>query len=262
MLGRVQNQNQISIIDELPEQNIYPDKEALDQLSLMKRKSMNKNPTIWERTTENIKVYFHNIQSLRDKMEDIKADTIISYADIIIFAETWLTQETCESDDSLKLENYKLHLNSVGKGKGLAVYYNERTSSVISQSTEPLHQISKLDAKDCTVICVYRSHGDMSLAVKLKELIPASGPCLIIGDFNLCIGRQEKHEVFQTLRTHHFQLLNIGPTHFKGGQIDQVWKRGIEDTCDLAVYSPYYTCKDHDALLFSHSGIETVTGKS
>ena len=83
-----------------------------------------------------------------------------------------------------------------------------------------------------------------------------------IGDFNLCIARQENHEVFQTLRSLHFQLLSIGPTHIKGGQIDQVWKRDIEDTGDLAVYSPYYTCKDHDALLFSYSGIEAVTGKS
>ena len=155
-----------------------------------------------------------------------------------------------------------MHLNSVGKGKGLAVYYKERTSSIISQSTEPLHQISKLDAKDCTVICVYRSYGDVSLTVKLKEMIPVSGPCLIIGDFNLCIGRQENHEVFQTLRSLHFKLLSIGPTHLKGGQIDQVWKRGIEDTCDLAVYSPYYTCKDHDALLFSYSGIEAVAGET
>ena len=261
MLGRVQNQNQLSIIDKLPEQKIYPDKEALEQLSLMKRKSVNQNPPIWERSTENIKVYFHNIQSLRDKIEDVIADTTIFYADIIVFAETWLTQETCESDDGLKVENYKLHLNSVGKGKGLAVYYNERTSSVISQSTEPLHQISKLDTKDCTVLCVYRSYGDESLTVKLKEMIPVSGSCLIIGDFNLCIGRQENHEVFQTLRSLHFQLLSIGPTHIKGGHIDQVWKRCI-DTCDLAVYSPYYTCKDHDALLFTYSGIEVKTGDS
>ena len=33
--------------------------------------------------------------------------------------------------------------------------------------------------------------------------------------------------------------------------IDQAWFRGTDIKTDLVLYSPYYTCKDHDAILFT-----------
>lgn len=41
-------------------------------------------------------------------------------------------------------------------------------------------------------------------------------------------------------------------THLAGGRIDQAWcnwEGSVE--VDATLYSPYYTCKDHDALLFT-----------
>ena len=260
MLGRVQRQDQLSIIDSLPENKIYPDKSALEQLSLMKERSINRNPPIWERSIRGIRVYFHNIQSLGDKFEDIKADVILSYADMIIFAETWLDQTIEETDDNLQLQNYKLHLNSNGRGKGLAVYYKECTVLPTEVRKDIYHQISKFEGEELTVLCVYRSYGDMSLASDLKELIPLSGPCLVIGDFNLCSKQQVNHQVFEALKVLNFKLLTVTPTHLKGGHIDQAWFRGKNDSCDLVCRSPYYTCKDHDALLFTSSDCKRQKG--
>jgi hypothetical protein len=51
-----------------------------------------------------------------------------------------------------------------------------------------------------------------------------------------------------------FKLLVSEATHFDGGHLDQAWLRSITTTKDvhsIELYSPYYNCKDHDALLFS-----------
>ena len=42
-------------------------------------------------------------------------------------------------------------------------------------------------------------------------------------------------------------------THLAGGRIDQAWCNymGGPVGVDVKLYSPYYTCKDHDALLFT-----------
>ena len=45
--------------------------------------------------------------------------------------------------------------------------------------------------------------------------------------------------------------MNTEATHFSGSHIDQVWLRDSGEKSDVQVYSPYYTSKDHDALLIS-----------
>ena len=48
------------------------------------------------------------------------------------------------------------------------------------------------------------------------------------------------------------KLLVSEATHLGGGRIDQAWFRGSAvGSTSLELYSPYYTCKDHDALLFT-----------
>ena len=124
MMGRVQKQEQLTIIGSLAENKIYVDKNALDQLEIMKGKSINKNPPVWEKNfKQKLKIYYHNVQSLRDKIEDIRLDYIPFYADVMIFAESWMQPEECVDDPTLQLQKYSLSLNSIGRGKGLAVYF-------------------------------------------------------------------------------------------------------------------------------------------
>jgi hypothetical protein len=101
------------------------------------------------------------------------------------------------------------------------------------------------------------------LAQQLKELIPAVGSCLIIGDFNICTSRSPSHEVFISLKALGFKLLVSEATHFDGGHLDQAWLRVTTSTTDvhsIELYSPYYNCKDHDALLFSFYDPRTEQG--
>ena len=86
----------------------------------MKAKSINRQPPIWEKTYgESIKVYFLNIHSLRDKIDDVKADPMIYFGDILVFAETWL--ENDDANQFMQIDSYSLHLNSIAvvEGRGL-----------------------------------------------------------------------------------------------------------------------------------------------
>ena len=253
MLGRVQRKDQLFIIDSVPDNKIYVDKNALEQLDCMKRRSLNANKPVWEKNLKDtIKVYYHNIQSLADKFEDLKADTIPSLADVMILAETWLEPNT--EDSRLQIDEFSLSLNSVGRGKGLAVFFKDSKFQVAKVINCTDIQITKLEGDKLTIIALYRSHGNTTMLDYLRELIPEKGNCLVIGDVNICMQSQPSHEIFQRLRKNNFVALMCEATHFKGGHIDQAWYRGDTNNCLMKMYCPYYTCKDHDALLFVQHG--------
>ena len=253
MMGRVQQLEQLFLIGSLAEAKIYADKGAKDQLEVLKARSLNRNPPVWEREYgQSAKVYCHNICSLRDKMDDVKLDPVLLGADVVILLETWLDPDINSGDQSLQMENFQLHLNSIGRGKGVAVYLkNEKFIQTHTVTSADL-QISVLESPDLTVVSLYRSQADRSLADQLAEVIPPEGPCLVVGDFNICSRTSPNHEALTNLIARGFKLLVSEATHLGGGRIDQAWFRGTAvGSTSLELYSPYYTCKDHDALLFT-----------
>ena len=215
----------------------------------------------------------------------MKADLVFPFGDLLIFGETWLehgenqtlntdnfsdgvlptnyNQIPANRDSSLELPGYKLHLNSRGRGKGLAAYYNEKfnvTQSICSD----LLQITVLEANDICVISIYRSHGDKSLNTQLSHVIPKTGSCLIIGDLNICSSENNQHEVFTVLRSMGFQLMISEATHFLGRKIDQAWLRSSPNTQQVAhtsLYSPYFNAKDHDSILVTFCDPNTEKGE-
>ena len=212
MLGRVQDQSQLFIIDSLPVHRITTDKDALDQLAILKAKSINNNPPVWEKAfNKSSKVFSLNICSLRNKIVDVREDLVLPFGDIIVLSESWLGQEVSEEDPSLQIGNYKLHLNSYGSGKGLAIYYKgDKFTPSQDYKTEYL-QISILQSQDLCVVGLYRSDANKTLAATLREVTPEDGSCLVTGDFNICSARYPDHEVFVTLRSMGFQLLQSRP---------------------------------------------------
>ena len=82
-------------------------------------------------------------------------------------------------------------------------------------------------------------------------LIPETKDCLIIGDFNICSNKHPDKFLSDSLKSRGFMLITNEATHLRGGHIDQAWLRRREKNYEIKMYSPYYTCKDHDALLFT-----------
>ena len=78
MLGRAENLDQLYLIEDLAENKIKADKEALDQLAKLKARSHNNNPPVWEKgLDDSVKVAYLNIHSLVDKLEDIVAGFLL-----------------------------------------------------------------------------------------------------------------------------------------------------------------------------------------
>ena len=118
-----------------------------------------------------------------------------------------------------------------------------------------------LKSNELHVLGLYRSKPDIVLSSELSRVIPATGPCLVIGDFNICSKKTPNHQVFIILRSLGFNLLLHEATHFEGGHLDQAWIRNQKSNCSIELYSPYYNCKDHDALLFTLYDPSTEKGE-
>ena len=208
MLGRVQKLEQLFLIGSLAEGKIYANQGAKNQLAVLKARSVNKNPSVWEKShKQSIKISCLNISSLRDKIDDLRADHILLKSDVIILPETWLNSEVCEDDISLQIEGYELYLNSVGRGRGIAAYVRRGEISETVNITQHDLQIIRINMSAMTVIALYRSQADRTLAERLaEELSDKNEPFLVIGDFNLCSRSLPNHEVFNVLTRLEFRF--------------------------------------------------------
>jgi hypothetical protein len=134
------------------------------------------------------------------------------------------------------------------------VYYKDKIVAIRQTDNDANRQITIMESRECCVMGVmglYRSAADTTLSNSLRTIIPEVGPFMVTGDFNICLARSPDHEVFKTLRTMGFRPLTCEATHLAGGHIDQAWLREGDMDGTVQIYSPYYTCRDHDALLIS-----------
>ena len=182
----------------------------------------------------------------------ISKDPIILFADIILLSETWLQPET--SLDIFQLPSYTLYTNSWGRGKGLAIYANDKFWHDFDIS-EPNLQITKVNSNHLEVISVYRSK-ECSLPLlveKLLRIFNRDKSTVICGDFNVCLKSSPNNALFQALKQQDFKQLVSKATHLQGGLIDHIYVRQTEHntTCEVQHYCPYYTATDHDALLLT-----------
>ena len=75
MLSRVEEFEQIYILESLPEDKIRASAKALAELEEMNRRSINNNPTPWREDNENyIKIAALNCMNLENNYEDIVSD--------------------------------------------------------------------------------------------------------------------------------------------------------------------------------------------
>ena len=251
MLSRVQCLSQLFILEELPETKIRADKQALIELERLNEISINNNSPKWEQGLHNgIKIVSLNCQSIQKHFYHISQDSMILFADIIFLSETWLQPDA--SLHSLEIPSYTLHANSVGRGKGLATYINNKFRHDCD-IREPNFQITKVNSNQLDVISVYRSkEGSLQVLVeKLFGIICGRKTTVICGDFNVCLKSTHSNPLDKNLKQQGFQQLVRKATHIRGGLIDQIYVRQGEEpmASEVQHYCPYYSATDHDALL-------------
>ena len=125
MASRVQELDQLYILEELPQEKIYANQSALAEMDRLVQVSMNNNPTKWlTKDEKTVKVSFLNSRSIKNKFHNILADTSLLRSDIIVLTETWLEEDDDES--MYVIPGYDGNLNRRGRGKGMASYFKEK----------------------------------------------------------------------------------------------------------------------------------------
>ena len=248
MLSRVQELNQIFIIEKLPPGKLNPSHRALLELKEMNQRCLNINPNHWrESDTDAMKIVSLNIGRLGPHIKDLRCDQRIQQADIIHLQETWNTDtEKCNMD----LDNYSSHFVNIGPGKGIATYYKNNFTHLVDIATETI-QISKFTSEYIDSINVYRTQRGLpnELNEQLDKLITADKITIITGDFNICSRVKWNNRVSTHLKSLNFKQHQLGATQIRGGHIDHLYvkhdgPRQIRVVAER--YSPYYS--DHDGL--------------
>ena len=260
MLSRVQCIEQLFILKKLDPKRIFISKEALIEHEKMEKKSLNRNPTNWEKEEQVLKIAFLNIQSIRNKLLYLAADKMMLKGDVIALGETWLESDVV--DPVLNLPGYQLRLNSWKHGsRGVGTYFKPDKLFEVTDIKTDMVQITKISSADFDVINIYRSPQatnavDSDLVVRLGSLIDQSRQTIIGGDLNICFNKKTGHMVLVYLDSLGFDQLTTTATHIEGGVLDLVFSNHAilkKYEVNTQLYSPYYTFKDHDAVLVSVS---------
>ena len=263
MLSRGECEDQLSIVEKLPENKIYPDKEAIKELERMEKESMNNNPTVWDTVDEKqtLKVSFLNARSIRNKFNSIENDSSLLKSSVIILAETWLENK----DSTPVLNKYETHLCGGGRGQGIAAFCRESFTLDDYEDKENINLI-KVKHTSLDIIGVYISQkaDPINVIENLESMIEVTRPTVIIGDFNICLRKNKNNTVTNFLTTTGFTQLVREATHieviktflikvkvilihFQGGLIDHVYILNIhEQQINLQLVPKYFS--DHDAL--------------
>ena len=172
----------------------------------------------------------------------------------MIFAETWIPESLKNSIDFV-LEDYSLHLNSHGRGKGLAVFFKQEFGSVFDMNQEKLN-LTKISSKEIDIIGIYQSRDCNidSTIENFEKLIDFEKTTLVVGDFNICNQKNPENKVKTYLTDRKFKLLVSTATHIEGGHIDQAYAFNVGNYVEnpiVEIIPKYYS--DHEAICISWS---------
>ena len=184
--------------------------------------------------------------NLLNNFDDILYDQTLKESTLLALSETWLDQKT-----NFNINGYKSHNNSIGPGKGLALYYKSEIFKPGPEIKEEKMQISKIESKELDVIIVYRSEqGNLTdLVEHLKKLINTRMNTVVTGDFNICYVSNRNNKVTKYLENNGFSQLMNEASHMKGRHLDHLYFRPGNKPVQVTSihrYSPYYS--DHDAI--------------
>ena len=229
---------------------MYSHQQALKELDRLEEISRNKNPSEWEKEeTGTLKIYSMNCRSIKKHYEDIISDDLLLKSDVICLQETWLENDSHTED--LRIPNYDLYLNSIGKGKGIAIYCKENTFKHEIDIKEEHMQITKLSYSTIDIVVLYRSQsGNIETLKQHLEALNDNEekPLLVIGDFNFCFMDKSSNSTKEYFQEHAFKQLIKEPTHIEGNLLDQANIKDVKEIHKYSaeIHSKYYT--DHKAL--------------
>ena len=264
MLSRAQTIDQIHIMGSLYRDvaGWRPDMSALEELESSINKAINTAEEIEvDKEVYEFKILCLNVDRLKKHFDDV-ARTVqaASSPSAICLQETWLN----EGDDveRYQLQNLKLNLNSVGNGRGLATYFNEKFKVTDSLNTASC-QMTRISSKKIDVINVYKSK-ECSLdefarmLFKIIDDVEKSKELILCGDFNIHFSEETSNNfISKIISEYSFDQLVKVPTHDRGNIIDHVYvSPGLKGRVMVDKTCVYHS--DHDLLTIKVSADDEV----
>ena len=248
MMSRVQTIQQVFFIEKFVENKIKVSTPALKETERLEKVSLNKNTSLWDSSSsEVLKVASLNCRGLNTNFEDIKADTKLLKADVIMLQEISVDPSL---QGNFNIDGFQCQIFPNGKGKGIALFFRQNIQFDEDIYTASELQLATVDHKGAKLVNVYRSsQGSLTELKKVIDDKLSSAHGVVIGDFNLCARIQKKNQVSSHLEKIGFLQKVTEATHIQGRIIDHCYVKESEEfrMKDLKLYSPYYS--DHDAIL-------------
>ena len=179
MLSRVQEIDQVFIVEKLPTDKLKPSNVALKEVNRLKEIPSNCSflQQRYSADKDRIRIAFLNTRSLQKHFKDLHCSWTLCSCDILCISETWFKREQLESEYILKGYEHP-HLVSVGPGKGLATY--AKTSfQPVADVCHSNYQISKFACDNCEVIGQNLHHMKMFYVILHKYAMMKSWQFLV-----------------------------------------------------------------------------------
>ena len=152
--------------------------------------------------------------------------------------------------ENLEVPGYNIHMNSRGKGKGIAIYYKPEYFKHELDIKEDHMQLSKFSSRSVDIIFLYKSQqeseGNLNQAIEI--MTQSSDAALVLGDFNFCYNKDSTNAITKYMKERKFKQLIAEPTHIEGNLLDQAYLRDIKKELAFTaeVHGKYYT--DHKSI--------------
>jgi hypothetical protein len=248
VLSRVQSIEQI-YFTRCPAKKIYCSDVCRKKCEQIKQISLNETLNPWGKNALVLKVSSINIRSLNAHIKDLKNNYIIMQSDIICVQETWV--EKTEDLSKYKIHGFQLICSSVGKGKGVGMYWNNALQAKTEIHSNCSVQLIKLDHECFDLLTVYfNCKADIAECITyIKKVINTKKKTFITGDFNT--GTNQKLDYLKVKMSQFgFNMLNNEATHESGNTLDNLITNSTDiKDLNIFLYSLYFT--DHDALCFT-----------
>ena len=243
ILSRVEEVNQLFIIEEIPKAKIIPSPLAIEEHARLVSSSLNNAESLIREFTLFTSL---NIRSLPKHIADLKSDYKMLKTKMISLQETWCSDNYDNSH--LSIDGFDLHLTNQGNGKGIATYFMSKYFKLVKEVNNEKYQMTLFSTHENTIhiVNIYRSHAANtdSFLQDLESMISNYEICYIFGDFNIDY-LNSNHEILAWIINHGFSQLVNSPTHEEGGLLDHAYVKAKVDH-KVHLHWPYYS--DHAAI--------------
>ena len=238
MLSRCEDINNVFLDENFKLSSIKCEPESLIETQRLEKIDI--APVIKEKHFD---IYYQNIASLRNKVQDLLTGIHPGQSDYIALTETWL-----EPTERITWPGKNKCYTSFGRGKGICLLKPSHDRKNTWEITEEKYQIvSVLLKENWQMLIFYLSKGvnwgDVVEAV--KELLLPKRKYLLIGDFNFHVS--ETNKLTKYLKAKKLTQVINQSTHIGGRTIDHVYvHESLRDSVQIELNFTYFS--DHCSI--------------